>query len=161
MQQKIAECTDKIRDLGSLPSDSFDKYHSMPSKQLFKQLEKANSELKKYRCVLTFESVGPFFFFLYIRCLGFWLVMWIKKPWTSSYRSLRRKRNFWSAKTNWIEDTTRSRSWWALWSIANTRPSSSLSNKSPSTSLKSSSVLFQPDTRILRYSFRIHEESWC
>ena len=49
LQQKITECTEKIRDLGSLPSDSFDKYHSMPTKQLFKQLEKANSELKKYR----------------------------------------------------------------------------------------------------------------
>jgi len=49
LQQKITEATEKIRDLGSLPSDSFDKYHSMPTKQLFKQLEKANSELKKYR----------------------------------------------------------------------------------------------------------------
>jgi structural maintenance of chromosome 3 (chondroitin sulfate proteoglycan 6) len=48
LQQKITECTEKIRDLGSLPSDSFDKYQSMATKLLFKQLEKANSELKKY-----------------------------------------------------------------------------------------------------------------
>jgi len=47
-QQKIAECTKKIRELGSLPSDAFDKYKSMSQKQLFKQLEKANQELKKY-----------------------------------------------------------------------------------------------------------------
>lgn len=62
LQQKITECTDKIRDLGSLPSDSFDKYHSMPTKQLFKQLEKANSELKKYRysCVYGLLSGGVY-----------------------------------------------------------------------------------------------------
>lgn len=27
LHQKIDECTKKIRDLGSLPSDAFDKYH--------------------------------------------------------------------------------------------------------------------------------------
>ena len=62
MQQKIAECTDKIRDLGSLPSDSFDKYHSMPSKQLFKQLEKANSELKKYRWAFYIQTLSLLFY---------------------------------------------------------------------------------------------------
>merc|ERR1739844_754019 len=44
----IQECTKKIRELGSLPSDAFDKYKNMSQKQLFKQLEKANQELKKY-----------------------------------------------------------------------------------------------------------------
>ena len=48
LQQKIQECTKKIRELGSLPSDAFEKYKSMSQKQLFKQLEKANQELKKY-----------------------------------------------------------------------------------------------------------------
>ena len=48
LQQKIQECTKKIRELGSLPSDAFDKYKNMSQKQLFKQLEKANQELKKY-----------------------------------------------------------------------------------------------------------------
>jgi len=48
LQQKIEECTKKIRELGSLPSDAFDKYKNMSQKQLFKQLEKANNELKKY-----------------------------------------------------------------------------------------------------------------
>merc|ERR1712200_128292 len=48
LQQKIEECTKKIRELGSLPSDAFDKYKNMSQKQLFKQLEKANQELKKY-----------------------------------------------------------------------------------------------------------------
>lgn len=46
--QKIQECTKKIRDLGSLPTDAFSKYNNMSQKQLFKQLEKANVELKKY-----------------------------------------------------------------------------------------------------------------
>ncbi|XP_023344565.1 structural maintenance of chromosomes protein 3-like [Eurytemora carolleeae] len=48
LQQKIEECTKKIRELGSLPSDAFDKYKNMSQKQLFKQLEKSNQELKKY-----------------------------------------------------------------------------------------------------------------
>lgn len=47
-QQKITECTKKIRELGSLPTDAFSKYKNMSQKQLFKQLEKANQELKKY-----------------------------------------------------------------------------------------------------------------
>jgi structural maintenance of chromosome 3 (chondroitin sulfate proteoglycan 6) len=48
LQQKIEECTKKIRELGSLPADAFDKYKTMSQKQLFKQLDKANQELKKY-----------------------------------------------------------------------------------------------------------------
>merc|ERR1719251_791902 len=48
LQQKIQDCTKKIRELGSLPSDAFEKYKSMSQKQLFKQLERANQELKKY-----------------------------------------------------------------------------------------------------------------
>ena len=51
---QIEECTKKIRELGSLPSDAFDKYKNMSQKQLFKQLEKANTELKKYRLVYLF-----------------------------------------------------------------------------------------------------------
>ena len=47
-QSKIQECTKKIRELGSLPTDAFSKYKNMSQKQLFKQLEKANTELKKY-----------------------------------------------------------------------------------------------------------------
>ncbi|CAG0919332.1 unnamed protein product [Notodromas monacha] len=47
-QDKISECTQKIRDLGSLPSEAFTKYQNLTTKQLFKQLEKANTELKKY-----------------------------------------------------------------------------------------------------------------
>merc|ERR1719245_2344662 len=47
-QQKIEECTKKIRELGSLPTDAFSKYKNMSQKQLFKQLEKSNNELKKY-----------------------------------------------------------------------------------------------------------------
>lgn len=48
LHQKIDECTKKIRELGSLPSDAFDKYQSLATKQLFKKLETANMELKKY-----------------------------------------------------------------------------------------------------------------
>ncbi|XP_018019666.1 structural maintenance of chromosomes protein 3 isoform X1 [Hyalella azteca] len=48
LHQKIDECTKKIRELGSLPSDAFDKYQNLATKQLFKKLETANMELKKY-----------------------------------------------------------------------------------------------------------------
>ncbi|XP_071537394.1 structural maintenance of chromosomes protein 3 isoform X2 [Panulirus ornatus] len=48
LHQKIDECTKKIRDLGSLPSEAFDRYQTVPTKQLFKKLETANMELKKY-----------------------------------------------------------------------------------------------------------------
>ena len=42
------ECMRKIRELGSLPSDAFEKYVHLSLKQLFKKLEQCNSELKKY-----------------------------------------------------------------------------------------------------------------
>ena len=38
----------KIRELGSLPSDAFEKYQDLGIKQLFKKLEHCNGELKKY-----------------------------------------------------------------------------------------------------------------
>ena len=38
----------KIRDLGSLPADAFEKYRKSNVKQLWKKLDKCNSELKKY-----------------------------------------------------------------------------------------------------------------
>ncbi|XP_041368808.1 structural maintenance of chromosomes protein 3-like [Gigantopelta aegis] len=46
--KKKEECMRKIRELGSLPSDAFEKYQDMGSKQLFKKLEQCNQELKKY-----------------------------------------------------------------------------------------------------------------
>lgn len=49
LQQKIAECTKKIQDLGSLPTpDMYVKYQNMSTKNLFKEMEKANGQLKKY-----------------------------------------------------------------------------------------------------------------
>lgn len=38
----------KIRELGSLPSDAFDKFHGLALSQLWKKLRKCNAELKKY-----------------------------------------------------------------------------------------------------------------
>ena len=38
----------KIRDLGSLPADAFEKYRKSNVKQLWKKLDRCNSELKKY-----------------------------------------------------------------------------------------------------------------
>ncbi|XP_077991930.1 structural maintenance of chromosomes protein 3-like [Glandiceps talaboti] len=46
--KKKEECMRKIRELGSLPSDAFEKYNNLSLKQLFKKLEQCNAELKKY-----------------------------------------------------------------------------------------------------------------
>ncbi|XP_013420555.1 structural maintenance of chromosomes protein 3 [Lingula anatina] len=46
--KKKDECMKKIRELGSLPSDAFEKYQDLSLKQLFKKLEQCNQELKKY-----------------------------------------------------------------------------------------------------------------
>ncbi|XP_076247066.1 structural maintenance of chromosomes 3 [Calliopsis andreniformis] len=49
LQQKIVECTQKITELGALPShDVYSKFSAMTTKQLFKEMEKANNHLKKY-----------------------------------------------------------------------------------------------------------------
>lgn len=48
LSKKKDECMKKIRELGSLPSDAFEKYQNLSLKQLFKKLETCNHELKKY-----------------------------------------------------------------------------------------------------------------
>ena len=48
LQQKINECVKKIRELGSIPTEAFDKYHNTAIKNLYNQLEKANQQLKQY-----------------------------------------------------------------------------------------------------------------
>lgn len=51
LEKKIVECTQKITELGALPShDAYSKFNTMSTKQLFKEMEKANNHLKKYRC---------------------------------------------------------------------------------------------------------------
>ncbi|XP_076467825.1 structural maintenance of chromosomes protein 3-like [Babylonia areolata] len=46
--KKKEDCMRKIRELGSLPSDAFEKYQNLSLKQLFKKLEQCNTELKRY-----------------------------------------------------------------------------------------------------------------
>lgn len=46
--KKKEESMRKIRELGSLPADAFDKYQNLQLSQLWKKLEKCNKELKKY-----------------------------------------------------------------------------------------------------------------
>ncbi|KAK7110449.1 structural maintenance of chromosomes protein 3-like [Littorina saxatilis] len=46
--KKKEDCMRKIRELGSLPSDAFEKYQNLSLKQLFKKLEQCNTELKCY-----------------------------------------------------------------------------------------------------------------
>ena len=52
LQGKIQECTKKIRDLGSLPTDAFSKYKNMSQKQLFKQV--GLFTLSVVSCLFTF-----------------------------------------------------------------------------------------------------------
>uniref|UniRef100_A0A4W3JTC6 Structural maintenance of chromosomes protein 3 n=1 Tax=Callorhinchus milii TaxID=7868 RepID=A0A4W3JTC6_CALMI len=46
--KKKEECMKKIRELGSLPQEAFEKYQTLSLKQLFRKLEQCNQELKKY-----------------------------------------------------------------------------------------------------------------
>ncbi|XP_032229709.1 structural maintenance of chromosomes protein 3 [Nematostella vectensis] len=46
--KKKDECMKKIRELGSLPSDAFDKFQKTALKTLWKKLHHCNEELKKY-----------------------------------------------------------------------------------------------------------------
>lgn len=46
--KKKEDCTKKIRELGSLPADAFDKHQKTPVKALWKKLHQCNEELKKY-----------------------------------------------------------------------------------------------------------------
>jgi len=48
LMKKRDECTKKIRELGSLPSEAFEKYQSFGIKQLFHKLDECNNDLKKY-----------------------------------------------------------------------------------------------------------------
>ncbi|XP_015607337.1 structural maintenance of chromosomes protein 3 [Cephus cinctus] len=49
LEQKIVECTQKITELGALPShEIYSKFNGMSTKQLFREMEKANNHLKKY-----------------------------------------------------------------------------------------------------------------
>ena len=50
LEKNIAELTQKITELGALPNkESYSKCSKMTTKQLFKDIEKANNHLKKYR----------------------------------------------------------------------------------------------------------------
>lgn len=58
LQQKIVECTQKITELGALPSQEiYNKFNNMSTKQLFKEMEKANNHLKKYRYILFYNKL--------------------------------------------------------------------------------------------------------
>lgn len=48
LMKKKEECAKKIRELGSLPADAFDKHQKTPVKTLWKKLHQCNEELKKY-----------------------------------------------------------------------------------------------------------------
>lgn len=49
LMSKVDECTKKISDLGSLPQpEMINKYMNLSQKALFKEMEKANTHLKKY-----------------------------------------------------------------------------------------------------------------
>ena len=55
MAQKKEEFLKKIRDLGSLPGEAFEKYQSTNVKKLYELLAKCNGKLKKYRFRRSFQ----------------------------------------------------------------------------------------------------------
>ncbi|KJE90720.1 cohesin complex subunit [Capsaspora owczarzaki ATCC 30864] len=46
--QRREECTRKIRDLGSLPTEAFDNYQTTPLQRLYELLNKCNENLQKF-----------------------------------------------------------------------------------------------------------------
>ena len=48
--QKRGDLERKIRELGSLPADAFDKFRDTTLKDLLRLLQKAQNQLKKYGC---------------------------------------------------------------------------------------------------------------
>jgi len=50
LQQKRGDLERKIRELGSLPGEAFDKYRDKSLKELHRRLQTAQNELKKYGC---------------------------------------------------------------------------------------------------------------
>lgn len=50
LQGKKADTERRIRELGSLPGDAFEKFQNAQPKELHKQLTRTNGHLKKYRC---------------------------------------------------------------------------------------------------------------
>ncbi len=53
LQAKRADLERKIRDLGSLPADAFDKYRDQGLPALHRLLQKAQAQLKKFGCACT------------------------------------------------------------------------------------------------------------
>lgn len=52
LQGKRTELERKIKDLGSLPSEAFEKFQDHTVQELHKLLQKANAQLKKFRFAL-------------------------------------------------------------------------------------------------------------
>ena len=53
LQGKRTELERKIKDLGSLPSEAFEKYRDYTLQELHKLLQKANTQLKKFMSART------------------------------------------------------------------------------------------------------------
>jgi structural maintenance of chromosome 3 (chondroitin sulfate proteoglycan 6) len=62
LQEKAAECSRNIRDLGVLPDEAFEKYERVESNKVVKQLHKVNDALKKFSHVnkKAFEQYNNF-----------------------------------------------------------------------------------------------------
>jgi structural maintenance of chromosome 3 (chondroitin sulfate proteoglycan 6) len=62
LQEKAAECSRNIRDLGVLPEEAFEKYERVPSDKVVRQLHKVNEALKKFSHVnkKAFEQYNNF-----------------------------------------------------------------------------------------------------
>ena len=56
--QKKADLEKRIRELGSLPADAYEKYRDHPPANLHRLLEKSQAQLKKYGCVKFFRKAG-------------------------------------------------------------------------------------------------------
>ena len=56
LSQKQADLEKRIRDLGSLPADAFEKYRDRSANELHRLLHKAQQQLKQYGCACIHHS---------------------------------------------------------------------------------------------------------
>lgn len=62
LEEKIEESAEKIKEMGALPpQDLYHQYSKMPTKVLFKQLDKINAQLKQLSdCHINMKAVDQF-----------------------------------------------------------------------------------------------------
>lgn len=130
------ECMKKIRELGSLPSDAFEKYQSFNLKQVFHSISiilEQNTLVMHVLVllVITFNNLHYYVIYSSSKNLRIatknWkgIAMWTKRPWISLSISLTRRKSWLKGRRNWtvliryLGIFTTASLIWCLWTFIN------------------------------------------